>query len=37
MSAFTAASFSASFYDQVKYIAHDEEGHVRYLEAGLRP
>lgn len=35
LSAFTAANFSASFYDQLKYIAHDEEGHVTYLEAGL--
>lgn len=34
MSAFTAANFSASFYDHLKYIAHDEEGHVIYLEAG---
>jgi hypothetical protein len=32
---FTAAGFSASFYNQLKYIAHDEEGHVLYLEAGL--
>jgi hypothetical protein len=23
------------FYDELKYIAHDEEGHVVYLEAGL--
>lgn len=33
--AFTDAGFSAAFYDQLKYIAHDEEGHVLYLEAGL--
>ena len=32
---FTAAGFPASFYDELKYIAHDEEGHVLYLEAGL--
>lgn len=32
---FTKAGFSASFYDQLKYVAHDEEGHVVYLEAGL--
>jgi len=32
---FTAAGFSESFYNQLKYIAHDEEGHVLYLEAGL--
>jgi hypothetical protein len=32
---FTDAGFSADFYDQLKYIAHDEEGHVLYLEAGL--
>jgi hypothetical protein len=35
-SAFTAAGFNASFYDQLKYIAHDEEGHVLYLESGLK-
>jgi hypothetical protein len=23
------------FYDELKYIAHDEEGHVVYLETGL--
>ncbi|TVY13971.1 Protein rds1 [Lachnellula arida] len=33
--AFTDAGFPASFYDQLKYVAHDEEGHVIYLEAGL--
>lgn len=32
---FTNAGFSAFFYDQLKYVAHDEEGHVVYLEAGL--
>ena len=32
---FTAAGFSTMFYDELKYIAHDEEGHVLYLEAGL--
>jgi len=32
---FTAAGFPDSFYDELKYIAHDEEGHVLYLEAGL--
>lgn len=32
---FTTAGFSASFYDELKYIAHDEEGHFLYLEAGL--
>jgi hypothetical protein len=36
LSAFTAANFSASIYDQIKYITHDEEGHVLYLEAGLK-
>ncbi|TAQ88367.1 hypothetical protein B7494_g3311 [Chlorociboria aeruginascens] len=35
LEAFTSAGFSADFYDQLKYIAHDEEGHVLYLEAGL--
>jgi hypothetical protein len=32
---FTAAGFTSMFYDELKYIAHDEEGHVLYLEAGL--
>lgn len=32
---FTAAGFDAAFYDRLKYIAHDEEGHVIYLQAGL--
>jgi hypothetical protein len=32
---FTDAGFSPMFYDELKYIAHDEEGHVLYLEAGL--
>lgn len=32
---FTDAGFSSMFYDELKYIAHDEEGHVLYLEAGL--
>lgn len=35
LSTFTAAGFSAAFYDQLKYIAHDEEGHVLFLQAGL--
>lgn len=35
MSEFVAAGFSPFFYDQLKYIAHDEEGHVVFLEAGL--
>lgn len=30
---FTDAGLSASFYDQLKYITHDEEGHVVALEA----
>ncbi|TVY48613.1 Protein rds1 [Lachnellula occidentalis] len=33
--AFIDAGFTADFYDQLKYVAHDEEGHVLYLEAGL--
>ncbi|ODQ63387.1 hypothetical protein NADFUDRAFT_84512 [Nadsonia fulvescens var. elongata DSM 6958] len=33
---FTNAGFSADFYSQLKYIAHDEEAHVLYLEAGLK-
>ena len=32
--AFTNAGFSPAFYNQLKYITHDEEGHVLYLEAG---
>lgn len=34
--AFTDAGFSPFFYNQLKYIAHDEEGHVVYLAAGLK-
>ncbi|KAG4434093.1 hypothetical protein IFR05_010428 [Cadophora sp. M221] len=33
--AFTDAGFSSKFYSDLKYVAHDEEGHVVYLEAGL--
>jgi hypothetical protein len=33
--AFTDAGFTSQFYDELKYIAHDEEGHVLYLTAGL--
>lgn len=33
--AFIDAGFSAQFYTDLKYVAHDEEGHVLYLEAGL--
>ncbi|KUJ09909.1 uncharacterized protein LY89DRAFT_266061 [Mollisia scopiformis] len=32
---FVEAGFNASIYNDLKYIAHDEEGHVVYLEAGL--
>ena len=32
---FVDAGFSPMFYDELKYIAHDEEGHVLYLESGL--
>ncbi|KAL2075232.1 hypothetical protein VTL71DRAFT_175 [Oculimacula yallundae] len=32
---FINAGFPAKFYDDLKYVAHDEEGHVVYLEAGL--
>jgi len=32
---FTSAGFTAQFYDELKYIAHDEEQHVLYLESGL--
>lgn len=32
---FTDAGFTAQYYDELKYVAHDEEGHVLYLEAGL--
>ncbi|CAG8972783.1 hypothetical protein HYALB_00006875 [Hymenoscyphus albidus] len=33
---FVDAGFSPAFHDQLKYIAHDEEGHVVYLAAGLK-
>ena len=33
---FIKANFSANVYSQLKYIAHDEEIHVQYLEAGLK-
>lgn len=33
---FIAAGFSAQFYSDLKYVAHDEEGHVDYLIAGLK-
>ncbi|QSZ37402.1 hypothetical protein DSL72_009500 [Monilinia vaccinii-corymbosi] len=29
------ANFSSSFYNQLKFIAHDEEAHVVYLRSGL--
>ncbi|ATZ52801.1 hypothetical protein BCIN_08g04320 [Botrytis cinerea B05.10] len=29
------ANFTSSFYNQLKYIAHDEEAHVVYLQNGL--
>lgn len=32
---FTDAGFSPFFYDQLKYVTHDEEAHVQFLEAGL--
>jgi len=32
---FLAANFSAEFYNELLFIAHDEEQHVLYLEAGL--
>ncbi|KAE8440642.1 hypothetical protein EG329_007008 [Mollisiaceae sp. DMI_Dod_QoI] len=32
---FVNAGFPAMIYNELKYIAHDEEGHVVYLEAGL--
>jgi len=35
LESFTAAGLPAQLYDDLKYIAHDEEGHVTYLEAGL--
>ncbi|KAL3423238.1 twin-arginine translocation pathway signal [Phlyctema vagabunda] len=35
-SAFIDAGFTKEFYNQLKYVAHDEEGHVLYLEAGLK-
>ncbi|SCU79702.1 LANO_0A07228g1_1 [Lachancea nothofagi CBS 11611] len=33
---FVKANFTEDFYSQLKYIAHDEEAHVLYLEAGLK-
>ncbi|EKD20170.1 uncharacterized protein L3040_004040 [Drepanopeziza brunnea f. sp. 'multigermtubi'] len=35
LKSFTDAGFSEKFYDDLKFIAHDEEGHVTYLKAGL--
>lgn len=35
LSDFVAANQTAAFYNQLKYIAHDEESHVQYLTAGL--
>lgn len=32
---FTNSNFTEDFYSQLKYIAHDEETHVLFLEAGL--
>ncbi|KAA8567982.1 hypothetical protein MFRU_085g00020 [Monilinia fructicola] len=29
------SNFSSSFYNQLKFIAHDEESHVVYLQSGL--
>ncbi|SCU80494.1 LANO_0B00298g1_1 [Lachancea nothofagi CBS 11611] len=33
---FVKANFTESFYSQLKYITHDEETHVLYLEAALK-
>ncbi|SCU80201.1 LAFA_0B08086g1_1 [Lachancea sp. 'fantastica'] len=33
---FTAANFSSDFYTQLKYITHDEETHVLFLENALK-
>ncbi|SCU80333.1 LADA_0B06634g1_1 [Lachancea dasiensis] len=33
---FVQANFTEDFYSQLKYIAHDEEGHVLFLESGLK-
>ncbi|CUM66786.1 uncharacterized protein PRCAT00004468001 [Priceomyces carsonii] len=33
---FTAAGFTEDFYNNLKYIAHDEEAHVVFLEEGLK-
>ena len=35
MKAFTDAGFSAAYYDNLKYIAHDEEQHVELLTSSL--
>jgi hypothetical protein len=36
LESFVSAGYSATLYDQLKYITHDEEGHVVFLEAGLK-
>merc|ERR1711964_524967 len=35
--AFTDAGFSSKFYNDLKYVAHDEEGHVVYLRLDSPP
>lgn len=35
LEAFTAAGFSADYYNNLKYIAHDEEAHVQLLTSAL--
>lgn len=34
-SAFIAAGFSKAYYDNLKYIAHDEEAHVQVLTSAI--
>lgn len=36
MSDITATGLTSSFYDQLNYVAHGEEGYVIYLETGLK-
>ena len=36
LKSFTDAGFTEKLYDELKYVTHDEESHVTYLEAGLK-
>jgi len=35
LKSFTDAGFSETLYNELKYVTHDEEAHVTYLQAGL--